>query len=131
MSRPTNPKSPPYGFAEVPPNDYRNHQIEWEDPYPTDFWKYFDLKYWFDKPSSREQYNDQMALSGATGGFLETWHRASEQNEKGQYLQDLYGVDWEDIKYPYLSGLTGSGSQTGMAVARGIVMSKNIMSLYS
>lgn len=105
---------------------------KWKDPLPDGIpRKYWDLTYYTDKPKSWEQYNDQRFLDVFTNGRLSQFHTMSEQNEKNQYLRDLYGIKFEDVKYPYLSGVSPTTGQINGLVAGGLVqVSKNLTRLY-
>lgn len=110
----------------------RNKPVEMKDPFPTDFWKYFDLKYWTDKPQSESQFKDQQTLDTMFPWLgLGNFHRSSEQAEKNANTMQLYNLSFSDIKYPWLSGITStSGEARGLAYGSVLTVSKNLSRLY-
>lgn len=110
----------------------RNNSVKWNDPFPDGIpRKYWDFSYYTDKPKTWEQYNDQRFLDVFTGGRLSQFHTMSELDEKNAYVRDLYGINFEDVKYPYLSGVSPtSGQAGGFAYSGFVTVSKNLMRLY-
>lgn len=110
----------------------RSRSVEWHDPFPDGIpRKYWDFSYYTEKPKDWNQYNDQRFADVFTGGRLSQFHTMREQNEKNKYLRDLFGIDFQDVKYPYLSGVSPTTGQINGLVASGFVqVSKNLTRLY-
>lgn len=91
--------------------------------------KYWDAQYYLEKPKSKEQLDDQMKV-GAWFPPLTQYHQNKEAEKKLQYTMDLYGIDFDQVKYPYLTAL-GQGSYGASSLVRGAVsVSKNLFKLY-
>lgn len=80
----------------------------------------------FDKPTSRTQYDVQNSISGLPGmSWLADYHRNAELREKQNHIWSRYGLNFNDVKYPWLS----YASSPMRAVVTGV--SRNAMTLYA
>lgn len=60
-------------------------------------------------PSKRQWELQQNAASLPVAGSLyRDWMVGRSTNERNDYTRDLYGINWDDIKYPWLSGVTNT-----------------------
>lgn len=124
-------------MAWDPVGDYFGH-IHWKDPFAgVGDWfdknrKYWDGQYYLEDPKSYDQMKDQKFVSGLPGmGWLDNYHVAKEIEGKFGKTMDLYGLDFSDIKYPYLTALGATSGAVGSAVGSATLMvSKNLSRLY-
>lgn len=69
-------------------------------------------------PSKRQWELQQNAASvPVAGGIYRDWMVGRSTNERNDYTRDLYGIKWDDIKYPWLSGVTNT-NPTGRAIGQ-------------
>lgn len=60
-------------------------------------------------PTERQwKYQQNFASFPVAGGIYRDWMVGRSTNERNDYTRDLYGIKWEDIKYPWLSGVTNT-----------------------
>lgn len=60
-------------------------------------------------PTKRQWELQQNAASlPFAGGVYRDWMVGRSTNERNDYTRDLYGIKWDDIKYPWLSGVTNT-----------------------
>lgn len=109
-------------------------KFEWKDPFPDGIpRKYWDLQYYLESPGSKSQMDDQMFVAGLPGmNWLKNYHVNKESEKKFHNTMDVYGLSFDDIKYPYLTALGGTSNAVGSAVGSATLMvSKNLSRLYN
>lgn len=87
--------------------------------------------YYMEKPKDETQFKRQAFLDAFTGGTLGRYHQASESVERAKNTYSLYGVEYGQIKYPWLSLYGQSYSAYAGAVAGGVMqVSHNASRIY-
>lgn len=79
-----------------------------------------------DRPTSRSQFDVQSNISGLPGmSWLADYHRNAELRQRQEHLWSRYGLNFNDVKYPWLS----YAASPMRAVVTGV--SRNAMTLYA
>lgn len=85
--------------------------------------------YLFDiHPKTRGQYEYQKFVAGIIPQYG-SYMTGKSQTAKGSNTMQMYGIEFSDITYPWLSGLSG-GNEYTTAGSAGWQFSKNVASLY-
>lgn len=88
-------------------------------------WNYFtDIH-----PKTEGQYRNQQFFAG-WNPYYSNWMYARSQDERNNHTRKLYGLDWSDIQYPWLSGVTSGNEAKSLGSAASWQFSKNISRLY-
>lgn len=89
-----------------------------------DAWNYFtDIH-----PKTEGQYNDQKFFAGMFP-YYGNWMQSRSQDERNRHTREQYSLDWSDIRYPWLSGVT-SGNTSNVYGSASWQFSKNLSRLY-
>ena len=88
-------------------------------------WNYFtDIH-----PKTEGQYRDQKFFAG-WNSYYSNWMQSRSQDERNYNTRQQYGIDWSDIDYPWLSGISGGNTAQALGSFAGWQFSKNISRLY-
>lgn len=115
------PDSNSFRYQESPDHSSGNH----------DWMKYLSPDYYLDRPTTEDQFNDQLTMDVILGGRISEWHRNQELQTKNANTRGIYGIDFSKVKYPYLSTVYSGGTSSNPSIVGGFLqISKTLTRLY-